>query len=104
MSTLSIHFPGKLVFGNGCLTQLPDEIASHTTGRVFIVTIAPLLPALKGLIESLGKKGIHVVTNTAIVREPSFEDFHRIMAEATPFDPDIVIGVGGGSVLDISKL
>jgi len=104
MSTLSIHFPGKLVFGNGCLLQLPDEIAAHTTGRVYIVTIAPLLPALNGLIQSLEKKGVHIVTNTSIVREPSFQDFHRIMAEAGPFNPDVVMGVGGGSVLDIAKL
>ncbi len=104
MSTLSIHFPGKLVFGNGCLHQLPDEIAAHTTGRVFVVTIAPLLSSLKGLIKSLEEKGIHVVTNTGIVREPSFQDFHRIMAEATSYNPDVVIGIGGGSVLDIAKL
>lgn len=104
MSTLSIHFPGKLVFGNGCLHQLPDEIAAHTTGRVFIVTIAPLLSSLKGLIKSLEEKGIHVVTHTGIVREPSFQDFHRIMAEATSYNPDVVIGIGGGSVLDIAKL
>ena len=104
MSLLNIHFPGKLVFGNGCLHQLPDEIVVLTTSRVFIVTITPLLPALQGLIHSLEKKGIHVVAHTGIVREPSFQDFHRIMAEATPFDPDVVIGVGGGSVLDIAKL
>ena len=104
MSLLNIHFPGKLVFGNGCLHQLPDEIVVLTTSRVFIVTITPLLPALQGLIHSLEKKGIHVVAHTGIVREPSFQDFHRIMAEAAPFDPDVVIGVGGGSVLDIAKL
>ena len=104
MSTLSIHFPGKLVFGNGCLHQLPDELAALSPSRVFIVTITPLLPALKGLIQKLGDKGIHVVTYTGIVREPSYEDFHRVMAEATPFDPDLVLGIGGGSVLDIAKL
>ena len=104
MSLLNIHFPGKLVFGNGCLHQLPDEIVVLTTSRVFIVTITPLLPALQGLIHALEKKGIHVVAHTGIVREPSFQDFHRIMAEAAPFDPDVVIGVGGGSVLDIAKL
>jgi alcohol dehydrogenase class IV len=104
MSTLSIHFPGKLVFGNGCLHQLPEAIAVLVPARVFIVTITPLLPALQGLIQSLEKKGIHVVTYTRIVREPSFQDFHRIMAHATPFNPDVVIGIGGGSVLDIAKL
>jgi alcohol dehydrogenase class IV len=104
MSIVSNQFPGKLVFGNGCLHQLPDEIAAFAPARVFIVTITPLLPALHGLIHSLEKKGIHVVIHTGIVREPSFLDFHRIMAEAMPFDPDLVIGVGGGSVLDIAKL
>jgi alcohol dehydrogenase class IV len=104
MSILNIYFPGKLVFGNGCLHQLHDEVADLAPSRVFIVTISPLLPALQGFIQSLEKKGIHVVAHTGIVREPSFEDFHRIMAEATPFDPGMVIGVGGGSVLDIAKL
>ena len=104
MSTLSIHFPGKLVFGNGCLQQLPDEIASIDPARVFIVTITPLLPALMGLIHSLEQKGMLVITYTGIVREPSFGDFRDVMVEATRFDPDVVIGIGGGSVLDIAKL
>ena len=104
MSILSIHFPGKLVFGNGCLQQLPEEIAAHTPARVFIVTIKPLIPQLENLIRKLSEKGIHTATYTGIVREPSYQDLERVMAEATPFDPDVVLGIGGGSVLDIAKL
>lgn len=104
MPTLSIHFPGKLVFGNGCLHQLTDEVAASSPARVFIVTITPLLPALKDMVQQLRDRGIEVAIHTGIVREPSYEDFHRVMAEAAPFDADLVMGIGGGSVLDIAKL
>ncbi|HEY4334891.1 MAG TPA: iron-containing alcohol dehydrogenase [Puia sp.] len=104
MLPLRIHFPGKLVFGNGCIDQLPDEIATLAPARVFILTISPLLDTLQPVIAQLKKKGIHVAVYTAITQEPSFDDFHRVMSEATPFDPDLVLGVGGGSVLDIAKL
>lgn len=104
MPTLSIHFPGKLVFGNGCLHQLPDEVAALSPARVFIVTIAPLVAGLQRLIRALEARGIHVVTYTGIDREPTFGDFNRVMAEATPFDPEVVLGIGGGSVLDVAKL
>ena len=36
--------------------------------------------------------------------EPSFADFEKLMQTVTPFNPDVVIGIGGGSVLDIAKL
>jgi alcohol dehydrogenase class IV len=104
MSLLRIHFPGKLVFGNHCLDQLPDEIAALAPARVFILTITPLLETLQPFIGTLEKKGIDVAVHTAITQEPTFEDFHRVMAVATPFDPDIVVGIGGGSVLDVAKL
>jgi alcohol dehydrogenase class IV len=104
MSPLHIHFPGKLVFGNRCIDQLPDDIAALAPARVFILTIAPLLGALQPLIGKLEKQGIHIAIYTAITQEPSFEDLHRVLSEATPFDPDLVLGIGGGSVLDVAKL
>ena len=104
MVPLHIHFPGKLVFGNRCIDRLPEDIAALGPDRVFILTITPLLGPLQPLIRELEKRGIGTALYTSITQEPSFEDFHRVMAEASPFDPGLVLGIGGGSVLDIAKL
>lgn len=101
---LKIFFPGKLVFGNGCLEQLAEEAEQWSPAKVLIVTIAPLLNTLNDFIVQLKEQGIEVMTDTSVVREPSFSDFEELMRSVTPFNPDIVIGIGGGSVLDVAKL
>jgi alcohol dehydrogenase class IV len=101
---LTIFFPGKLVFGNGTLAQLIEEVIQLKPAKVFIATIEPLKGAITDFITSLEKKNITVLTDTSIVQEPSFSDFEKLMKTVAPFNPDIVIGIGGGSVLDIAKL
>jgi alcohol dehydrogenase class IV len=101
---LSINFPGKLVFGNGSLAALPAEIINISCNNAFIVTIQPLLPALGEFIEQLKASNIAVTINTTIVNEPSFSDFEALLLDAKAINPDIVIGIGGGSVLDVAKL
>ncbi|HNU87908.1 MAG TPA: iron-containing alcohol dehydrogenase, partial [Ferruginibacter sp.] len=66
--------------------------------------IEPLKGPLADFISALEKNGIEVLTDTSIVAEPSFADFEKLMQAVTPFNPDVVIGIGGGSVLDIAKL
>ena len=100
----SIYFPGKLVFGNGTLSQLAGEVELLKPARVFIVTITPLLDAIQGMTTQLETKGIVVLVYTGIVQEPSYEDFGQLMQQAEPFNPDVVIGIGGGSVLDVAKM
>jgi alcohol dehydrogenase len=101
---LKIFFPGKLVFGNGTLQQLADDVVVLKPSKVFIATIEPLKNALADFIAALQKNNIGVLTDTSIVTEPSFSDFEKLMQTVTPFNPDVVIGIGGGSVLDIAKL
>lgn len=101
---LKISFPGKLVFGKGTLVQLPDEIVALSAGRVLIVTISPLLNQLSELVKALEAKGVKVVVNTSITQEPSFADVEQMMQEVNAFNPDVVVGIGGGSVLDVAKL
>lgn len=101
---MQIYFPGKLVFGNGSLSGLSDEILGLRPSRVFVVTITPLLSAIQGLVSELEGKGATVLVHTGIVQEPTYADFNQLMLDAGPFNPDVVVGIGGGSVLDVAKM
>ena len=71
--------------------------------RLFIITAPILKPKVEDIISEL--KGqidfdIYIYRNA----EPAVSDFKEALHEAQAFDADSVIGVGGGSVLDIAKL
>lgn len=100
---LKIHFPGKLVFGNGSLANLPDEVLPAAS-EALIITITPLLSQLEPFIAKLKEAGVTVHINTDINQEPSFADFRALMQGFEGTNPDVVLGIGGGSVLDIAKL
>ncbi len=103
-SNVSIYFPQKLVFGKGVLQDLPQEIASLAVQKVLIVTIEPLLNPLAFFIEALQSQGIEVAIDTSIIQEPTFDDFLTLVEKVRPFNPDAIVGIGGGSVLDVAKL
>ena len=50
---LKIFFPGKLVFGNGTLNQLADDVLQLKPSRVFIATIVPLKEAIADFVATL---------------------------------------------------
>ncbi len=101
---LKIHFPGKLVFGNGCLNDLATEVIAPGVQEVLVITITPLLDALAPFIGQLQSAGITVHTDTSIVAEPSFADLKTLLNQLSDTKPQVVLGIGGGSVLDIAKL
>jgi len=101
---LSIHFPNKLVFGRGKLNQLVEEIHHVNGKRILIITIEPLLSKLNEIIQQLVNESIEVYTDITITKEPYFSDFNNLVKKITALNPDVVVGIGGGSVLDIAKL
>lgn len=101
---LKIIFPGKLTFGKGCISSLAEELSGGGHSRILIITIEPLLATLKPFVTSLEEAGLSIMLDTSIVQEPSFADFKILLAKVGPFNADLVLGIGGGSVLDIAKL
>ena len=101
---LTIHFPGKIVFGKGKLSQLVEEIVQLKAEKVLIITIEPLLNVLSGIVTDLKSRSVEVRIDTSILQEPYFSDLNKVMGNVSSFNPDAVVGIGGGSVLDLAKL
>lgn len=101
---ISVNFPSKITFGNGCLDEIAFNIQPMGLKKVLIISIAPLLPKLSNLIDRLEKESVQIFINTQIEQEPSFLDFEKLIQQYTDKNIDGVIGIGGGSVLDIAKL
>ncbi len=99
-------FPTRVLFGRGAARQLPGLLA--TLGkRVLLVGYSqpsPLHPLYTELCELLTEKGLSVTAYLAVDREPTLELVSHGYSTACHFAPDVVLAVGGGSVLDTAKL
>ncbi|QDZ11287.1 iron-containing alcohol dehydrogenase [Devosia ginsengisoli] len=89
--------PARLEIGAGAITRLGDWASSHR--RIFVVAMAPTV----GFIDRTGLKG-EVQAYTDIPPEPDLPAVEAVLAAARAFRPDLVIGLGGGSVMDVAKL
>ncbi|MCH5312227.1 MAG: iron-containing alcohol dehydrogenase [Prevotella sp.] len=104
MKPITLQQPQRIVFGWGCMSQFCDEYIKMGKKKLFILTAPPILPLLEETFKTLKEAGIETETEKDIMAEPTVNDFKRILKRAQDFGADSVIGVGGGSVLDLAKL
>jgi alcohol dehydrogenase class IV len=104
--TWTFHSAGQLVFGPGAVQQLGELAAKLKIGRMFVVTDARLVSA--GLVEpvqaSLAAAGIKLEVFDGGQPEPALELADQCVAQARTFQPDGVLGLGGGSNMDLAKV
>jgi alcohol dehydrogenase len=56
------------------------------------------------IVSQLAAKGISADTNTNILPEPTLENIEQVFEETASKNYDVLIGIGGGSVLDTTKI
>lgn len=104
MNKIELKQPQRIVFGTGCMSQMVDEVLQLGKKNLFLLSADPILPLIEKNIEALRNGGVSVMVVTKILGEPTVGDFKRILKEAQDFGADSVIGIGGGSVMDVAKL
>lgn len=99
-------FVSRNFHGWGCLSVLPDEVARLQAHKVLLIT-DPFLAAsgLAGnIVSMLSEKGIECLINSDVVAEPPLEVGEQLVAFARSRQIDLIIGLGGGSAIDLAKL
>ncbi|MBB4846242.1 alcohol dehydrogenase [Paucibacter oligotrophus] len=97
--------PSQILFGAGQRHALPAVVRAYGR-RVFICSDKRLRqdPALVALANSLEMAGIMVAIYEGTIAELPISCIQEAAALAKAFNPDVIIGLGGGSCMDIAKL
>ena len=102
----TFHIAHSVVFGQGAVKQLGEIAVRYQAKRAFIVT-DPILDKA-GLLEQtrqpLVEAGLQVAAFTGGEPEPSMRAAIACYESAKLFQPDLLVGLGGGSNMDLAKL
>lgn len=96
----SLVTPTEIVFGRGQIAQL-NERSAKLGARALIVHGSN--PArLSGVFESL--KAVEIVQTLSVEKEPDLKTLTAAIDQGKSLGVDLVLGIGGGSVMDSAKV
>jgi len=101
---LALELPRSLNFGAGCAEDSVGHLLGHRFTSVLLVTSPPLATACEPIVKRLDAAGLRVTQWADITKEPVAADLDTALTIARDVRADVVVGLGGGSVMDVAKL
>ena len=97
-----------IIFGIDSINQIGEQAKKLGAGRVLLITgprveKAGVLDKVRSLLESVGI-AVQVNIQERDTPEPATDVVERTAAVAKECNCDVVIGLGGGSILDVAKM
>jgi alcohol dehydrogenase len=96
----------RIVMGPGTIRQIAQEVKAQRAEKAFIVTDKGVVDAglAKEAQESLDKAGITHALFDGVEPDPRYEIVTECLNMIRAERPDLIIGFGGGSPMDIAKV
>lgn len=104
MSLSKFHAP-EIVFGNGSLAEAGFAAGRLGARRPFVVSDPGIVEAgwTEELLGYLADAGLRATVWTAVTPNPKDHQIRAAFAAYAENENDVIIGIGGGSVLDAAK-
>ena len=96
----------KFIYHGMESTQEIENILDDLGAEKVYLLCDPILKeinAIDKVTAILDSKSIEYVTSTNVMAEPSVEKGNEIVSEVREAGPDVIIGLGGGSTIDLAK-
>ena len=101
-----IKIPSCVFGGEGCIENVKAVIEKENAKKIIVFTdkgirATGLLNVLTDLLEEMG---VSYQVFDDLASEPSYQDVEKVMKEVESCSGDLIIAIGGGSVMDAAKL
>src|SRR5260370_24045851 len=104
--TWTFHSAGQIILGRNAVLRLGEVAEQLNIKRLFIVTDSILVQA--GLVDRvrtpLTERGMVLEVFDGGEAEPSLRAAEACISQGRRFQPDAVLGLGGGSNMDLAKI
>lgn len=97
--------PTKVTFGSGKLVELREEISRCSFKRVALITSKDLveLKLAEKAVVAAEQGGARIFVYNRVESNPTTKLVAEGVKELGPFDPNCLVGFGGGSAIDLAK-
>lgn len=105
-TTFTFHFAGQFIFGRNAVMQLGEIARRLGAARIFVVTDAALVRAgvVERVCQPLAAADVTLDVFDGGVPEPPLTLGDACVARARQFGAQAVLGLGGGSNMDLAKI
>lgn len=96
--------PPKIYFKQGALQSALQELTGRKRAFIIADPVMEDLGYVQRVSDILEGYGLHTRAFTDVKPDPDLETVHGALEQITPFDPDVIVALGGGSPMDAAKI
>jgi len=102
IKNITLNWPSIIEFGAGGIKKIKDYLKD--VKKIFILSDIPIRERIEELENELKSLGFVIKVSFDVVPEPPIKVLKKLLDPVKEFSPDAIIGIGGGSTMDLAKL